>query len=93
MLPERRVEHAVEALVAAPGVVDQKIEATLLTLHAREQRGHFVVARMLVAGCRRATRAAPGDRLRDCVRLTDRGARCIHAGSIAEFRVRELKTA
>jgi hypothetical protein len=31
MFPERRVEHAVEALVAAPRVVHEQVEPAVLT--------------------------------------------------------------
>lgn len=41
MLPERRIEHAVEALVSAPGVVDEQVEPAVIGPHAVEERQHL----------------------------------------------------
>jgi hypothetical protein len=83
VLPERRIEHAVEGLVAAPGVVHQHVEAAVLAAHALEQRLHVVVARV-VAAQRDAAAAEPRDLVGGVV---DRAGHRRHARHRQDLRV------
>jgi hypothetical protein len=66
LLPEGCIEKGggiVTALfVAAPGVVDQQIEPSLLIPHLLEQAGHVLVDGVVAAYGDRATTALPDER-------------------------------